>query len=570
MSSYSAYSSHHKQHAGNSSHTNFTRPTSPPPPARRQLSSSSSSSFSGHTGGGPPVYSVDHNSNVSDTKTDNNITSTPVLPGAAFISPSASANSLGSPTSTLQSTTARQPSRGKSATMSFSNVPLAEPTRWKSLRLKVMRMATVERLQLLWGLLALFGTMSWLALMPAYAFRNKYEVAFSDPAYTMFLVATIGTSLSAIWQSLCPFLIRQSQRALLPRIINHPATQTTTIVVSVILTLLNFLSWMVLAADSDRGARTDCIAGRLSNQPGYTAQCRGVNTAIVLDVIVFILWIPISVVIVCGTIERGLWWWGEDDGWAQGETIVGGSNMMSEEEFDMKIGMGGSKQIKRRQTVHPESLTQEQQDRVMIQQPKPAFVTPIASQFRSSSALGMGRDVGHGGAQDAGGDDDDEELGFTPSSYRRHHQQRQQQQRQQNEARRLNHRASNTSLSSRLSTFFGSGWGNGAMPPTEGGEQQQPPMPEMPSQYRTENSTSSQALTKSRDLIGGHKSQNGDGDNRSEARRTARKKEERAVDEEASKKKKKEEEEADGQLPEPLHGDSYASQWHSRRYDDWS
>ncbi|KAG9327720.1 hypothetical protein KVV02_006424 [Mortierella alpina] len=365
-----------KAHAGNSSHTSFTRPTSPPPPARRQPSSSSA-----HTGGSA-IYSVDYS--TPNTKANNTAASTPVLPGVAYISPSASANSLGSPTSTLQGTTAHHPSRGKSPTMSFSNVPLAEPTRWKSFRLKVMRMATVERLQLLWGLLALFGTMSWLALIPAYAFRNKFEVAFSDPAYTMFLVATIGTSVSAIWQSLCPFLIRQSQRALLPRIINHPGTQTATIIISVILTVLNFLSWMVLAADSDRGARTDCLSGRLSDQPGFTAQCRGVNTAIVLDVVVFFLWIPIAVVIVCGTVERGLWWWGEDDGWAQGETIVGGSNMMSEEEFDLKIGMGGSKHIKRRQTVHPENLAQQEhaQDRVMIQQPKPAFVTPIASQFR--------------------------------------------------------------------------------------------------------------------------------------------------------------------------------------------
>ncbi|KAF9981907.1 hypothetical protein BGZ75_006723 [Mortierella antarctica] len=438
--------------------------------------------------------------------------------------------------------------------MSFSNVPLAEPTRWKSFRLKVMRMATVERLQLLWGLLALFGTMSWLALIPAYAFRNKFEVAFSDPAYTMFLVATIGTSVSAIWQSLCPFLIRQSQRALLPRIINHPGTQTATIIISVILTVLNFLSWMVLAADSDRGARTDCLSGRLSDQPGFTAQCRGVNTAIVLDVVVFFLWIPIAVVIVCGTIERGLWWWGEDDGWAQGETIVGGSNMMSEEEFDLKIGMGGSKHIKRRQTVHPENLAQQEhaQDRVMIQQPKPAFVTPIASQFRSTSALGMGRDEEHGG-------DDDEELGFTPSSYRKHHQQRQQQQqqqKQQSDTRRINRRASNNSLSSRLSTFFGSGWGNGAMPPTEGGEQQ-PPMPEMPSQYRTENNASSPALTKTADRSGHRSNSNNSGS--SEARRTPRKKEEEV-----------EGEEADGQPAEPLHGDSYTSQWHSRRYDDWS
>jgi hypothetical protein len=34
-----------------------------------------------------------------------------------------------------------------------------------------MRMATVPRLQLLWGLLALFGSMAWLSMMPAYAFR---------------------------------------------------------------------------------------------------------------------------------------------------------------------------------------------------------------------------------------------------------------------------------------------------------------------------------------------------------------------------------------------------------------
>lgn len=46
-----------------------------------------------------------------------------------------------------------------------------DENKWMLLRLKVMRMATVKRLQLLWGLLALFGTMAWLALMPAYAFR---------------------------------------------------------------------------------------------------------------------------------------------------------------------------------------------------------------------------------------------------------------------------------------------------------------------------------------------------------------------------------------------------------------
>ncbi|KAF9212075.1 hypothetical protein BGZ59_007247 [Podila verticillata] len=204
-----------------------------------------------------------------------------------------------------------------------------DENKWMLLRLKVMRMATVKRLQLLWGLLALFGTMAWLALMPAYAFRNNVEPSFKSPAYAFFIVATVGTSLSALWQSLCPFLIRQSQRALLPRIINHPATQTATILISVILTILNFFSWIILASNKDAGAKTNCEVGPFSDKDGYAAQCRGVNVAIVFGVIVFFLWIPISVVIVCGTIERGLWWWGEDDG-AYDEAIVKGSNMMSE------------------------------------------------------------------------------------------------------------------------------------------------------------------------------------------------------------------------------------------------
>ncbi|KAF9426902.1 hypothetical protein BGZ94_005823 [Podila epigama] len=42
--------------------------------------------------------------------------------------------------------------------------------RWSQLRLRVMRMATVKRLQWLWGLLTLFGAMAWLALLPAIAF----------------------------------------------------------------------------------------------------------------------------------------------------------------------------------------------------------------------------------------------------------------------------------------------------------------------------------------------------------------------------------------------------------------
>ncbi|KAF9192826.1 hypothetical protein BGZ50_008212 [Haplosporangium sp. Z 11] len=245
--------------------------------------------------------------------------------------------------------------------------------------------------------------------------------------------------------------------------------------------------WIILASDKEFGAKTDCESGPLSSRPGYVAQCRGVNVAIVLGVVVFLLWIPISVVIVCGTIERGLWWWGEDDGWAQGETIVGGSNMMSEEEFDRKIGVGGSKQIKRRQTVHPESLTQ-QQDMVMIQQPKPAFVTPIASQFRSSSALGLDLEDGNGG------DGDDDYTTFTPSSYRKHHQQRQRQQ----ESRRLNRRGSNTSLSSRLSTFFGAGWNSGTMPLPDS----EPPMPQIPSQYRQEGTSTPQQNHSSSNISG--------------------------------------------------------------------
>ncbi|KAI7820412.1 hypothetical protein BC939DRAFT_457910 [Gamsiella multidivaricata] len=364
--------------------------------------------------------------------------------------------------------------------------------------------------------------------------RTKFDAThFKVSVYAFFLVATVCTSLSAIWQSLCPFLVRQSQRAFLPRVINHPATQTATICISVILTILNFFSWIVLASDTDAGAKTNCQTGPLSNQPGYVAQCRGVNVAIVLDVIVFILWIPISLVIVCGTVERGLWWWGEDDGWAQGEAIVGGSNMMSEEEFDLKIGLGGSKHIKRRQTVHPDNLTQQEQrlqDMVMIQQPKPAFVTPIASQFRSST-FGL-----EGGAD--GNDDDD--LNFTPSSYRRHHQQRRQ-------PRQLTRQASNTSLSSRLSSFFGAGWNNGTMPLPEA----QPPMPDLPPQYRMENA----ALSRNNDIKKGPSQPQ----QQQQKQQSMRKKEE-----------PKQEAEPESEPAGLLHGDEYTSQWHSRRYDDWS
>ncbi|KAF9939109.1 hypothetical protein BGZ67_009989 [Mortierella alpina] len=267
-------------------------------------------------------------------------------------------------------------------------------TRGKRFRLHILRTATVPRLRLLWACLAVFGTMSWLAIMPAYAFRNIFEPAhFSNPTYTFFLVATVGTSIAAIWQSLCPFLIRQSQRAILPRIINHPITQTTTIIISVILTILNFFSWIILASNS-YGAKTNCHEGPLSNKGGYVTQCRGVNTAIVLNVIVFLLWIPIALVIVCGTMERGLWWWGEDDGWAQGNeaAISRGPNMMSEEEFDLKIGMRGKQARGTRgdqeqaSQIDPESQYHDD----MVQQPKPAYITPIASQFRQPSDAHMG------------------------------------------------------------------------------------------------------------------------------------------------------------------------------------
>ncbi|KAF9089756.1 hypothetical protein BGX27_002411, partial [Mortierella sp. AM989] len=124
MSSYSAYQSQNNPTTGSHHSSRAPTPTSP--------------AHSDHT----HVYTVDYNTNAS----------------------------VGSPTSTLYSA---HPARGPSPTMGFSNTPLPEPTRWKMFRIKVMRMATVPRLQLLWGLLALFGSMSWMALMPAYAFRNK-------------------------------------------------------------------------------------------------------------------------------------------------------------------------------------------------------------------------------------------------------------------------------------------------------------------------------------------------------------------------------------------------------------
>ncbi|KAF9977292.1 hypothetical protein BGZ73_006441 [Actinomortierella ambigua] len=376
------------------------------------------------------------------------------------------------------------PLRQQSPTMAFSNIPLSQPSKWKHFRLRVMRMATVERLRILWGLLALVSTAAWLALMPAYAFRNKLsETGYSNPSYTFFLVATVLTSTSAIWQSLCPVLVRQSQRSLLPRIINHPWTQTATIVISVILTVLNFLSWIVLAANAD-GAKTDCHKGELAKLEGYVAQCQATNTAIALNAIVFLLWIPIAVVIVCGTVERGLWWWGDDDGAYSASNIPSGSKMMSEEEFDLKIGLRDGGATKIRSQGGENGLSSDHLVYDEVQVPKPAFVTPIAAQFKSTTDLEQGAD----------------DYSFTPSSYRRHHQQRQQQsskqqQQQQQPAqqssqqqlpRQLGRRASNQSLapslSSRLSTFFGAGWNSGPMPPPAPAPE--PPVPKVPKQYR--------------------------------------------------------------------------------------
>ncbi|KAG0286894.1 hypothetical protein BGZ96_009092 [Linnemannia gamsii] len=543
MSSYKTYSSHHSNsnHNNSSQHPYSSRSTSPSttlsPPSPTNGSrgtGATAASAANHIDSQTPIYTIDYSHSAHSS------TSGPI--GAQR---SASPSSpIGSPTSTLHSSNSNSRSntfnsqkRTASPTMAFSNTPLPEPTRWKRVRLTVMRLATVERLQLLWGLLALLGTVSWISLLPAYSFRNGLgRGTFKDPSYTLFLVATVGTSFSAIWQSLCPFLIRQSQRALLPRIINHPSTQTATIVVSIVLTVLNFFSWIILASGGDTGAHTNCQIGPLADRPGYISQCQAVNVAIAVDAVVFLLWIPISVVIVCGTVERGLWWWGEDDGWAQGEAGVGGSNMMSEEEFDMKIGGGGSKRIKRRQTVFPTEEDQAEHPRmVMIQQPKPAFVTPIASQFRSTGGE-FGDDLENG---------DDEELGnFTPSSYRRHHQQRQQQQRQ-----RLQRKASTNSLSSRLSTFFGAGWGTDAMPPPSSSSSPTepvpalPPMPAMPSQYAQENARNAAAAAAGN--TGGN----------TVTASTRKKKDE---------EKKKEEEDEKAEEDVQLHGGSYESQWHSR------
>ncbi|KAI8602600.1 hypothetical protein EDD21DRAFT_371395 [Dissophora ornata] len=392
--------------------------------------------------------------------------------------------------------------------------PHRPPTRGELFRMRVLGVTTVPRLQVLWGLLALFGTMAWLAIMPAYAFRNKNEqTGFFNSAYTFFLVATVGTSVAALWQSLCPFLIRHGQRSLWPRIINHSATQTTTIVISVILTILNFFSWIILASNKD-GAKTSCQEGPLSDRSGYVAQCRGVNVALVLDAIVFLLWTPIALIIVCGMIDKGFWW-SKHDRWAQGKD----PSMMARDEYDLKRA---SRDL--RFNASMDNISQLQYDE--IQTPKLAFVTPIASHFKSSTELNRDseNEEGH-----------DNTTVSVPQQLYQHHQQQHNDQRvqqlRQQDPRRLHRNGSNSSLSpsfgGRLSGIFGAGWGNGPMPPPSVPE---PAAPSGSTKHRAGLSRfKDESLKPSSDVL---------------------------------------------QVPEPdkasLNGDAYMTQWHSRRHDDWS
>ena len=160
----------------------------------------------------------------------------------------------------------------------------------------------------------------------------------------------------------------------------------------------------------------------------------------------------------------------------------------------------------------------------MIQQPKPAFVTPIASQFRSTTSMGS-PNGGMSSLENA--DDEDDYTSFTPSSYRKHHRQRQ----QHSEPKRLTRRASSNSLSGRLSTFFGAGWSGESMPEPE----QAPAMPEMPSQYRQHQHQPNSPVKPQQQTKNSSKA-------------------------EVAKEQKEEEEEDTG----PLHGAEYSSQWHSR------
>ncbi|KAF9202502.1 hypothetical protein BGZ49_007352 [Haplosporangium sp. Z 27] len=263
-------------------------------------------------------------------------------------------------------------------------------TRGERFRSWVINSATVLRLQILWGLLALFGTMSWLSLMPAYAF-----------------------------------------------------------------------SWIFLAANKD-GAKTNCHEGPLSQHSGYAMQCRGVNVAIIFDVIVFLLWTPIAMIIVCGTIDRGLWW---------GRKRENKEQDFSQDEYDLKSGNyhGQNRSL--------DNISQYDQ----VQAPNLAYITPIASQFKATEE------------QIRYEHEEDYEIN-TPANQQRPNEQVQPQQQPQPQLygrqqiqypQKLRHKASNTSLapslSARLSGFFGAGWNSGPMPPPPPPPE---PVPVIPSQYR--------------------------------------------------------------------------------------
>ncbi|KAF8932715.1 hypothetical protein BGZ58_006860 [Dissophora ornata] len=320
--------------------------------------------------------------------------------------------------------------------------PHRPPTRGELFRMRVLGVTTVPRLQVLWGLLALFGTMAWLAIMPAYAF-----------------------------------------------------------------------SWIILASNKD-GAKTSCQEGPLSDRSGYVAQCRGVNVALVLDAIVFLLWTPIALIIVCGMIDKGFWW-SKHDRWAQGKD----PSMMARDEYDLKRA---SRDL--RFNASMDNISQLQYDE--IQTPKLAFVTPIASHFKSSTELNRDseNEEGH-----------DNTTVSVPQQLYQHHQQQHNDQRvqqlRQQDPRRLHRNGSNSSLSpsfgGRLSGIFGAGWGNGPMPPPSVPE---PAAPSGSTKHRAGLSRfKDESLKPSSDVL---------------------------------------------QVPEPdkasLNGDAYMTQWHSRRHDDWS
>ncbi|KAG0339311.1 hypothetical protein BG004_006875 [Podila humilis] len=492
---------------------------------------------------------------------------------------------------TLHHTTLTSPTTPPSTSAPQEKQPHSpEPpqSRWKAFRLWVIRMATIRRLQLVWGLLALFGLMSWLALMPAYAFRNKLSVKpFSTPSYTFFLVATVGTTISAVWQSVCPLLlIRKSQQLqqqqnsslflLISRIIHHPVTQSTTIVVSIIWTVLNFFSWIILAANKEFGAKTSCTSNNMysnKNAVGgasllfdsdlaglYVTQCRGVNTAIVLDAIVFLLWIPVALVMICGTLERrGLQWWWAEDGDDDGvhNARVRGSDKVSSEEIGLKIGAGirGNKKKKKNAkndvdvaAGDKEEVNEEEEEpEIEIQRPRMAYVTPIASQFKSSQQQQQQQQQqqyqGYDGVERMATADDEMDVGgsganveFIPNG--RRYRQNLQQQRQGQLERKASTISMTPSLSSRLSSFFGAGWNHGPMPPassTTEQQQQQPPVPPIPSQYTQKKSRLGKEHGKASESLERNDKET-TGDDRMSAR----------------------------------HGDSYLPQWHNRRDAEWS